>query len=219
MLNLASRASDLDYERLLQLVRDRAVLPYRESAERAVSVTLETLGERLLPLDASQLASELPAPLGEALRRRSRPGEFPLSELFQRVAQREGVSLAFAREHAISVCLALGDWLDDEVAVHFRERLPSEFADLLRPSSRFAAPSHEHRVQGRDTTLSSGRVGSRHPLSEARPERAHSHSVVRSDNPHADTKLSSASGLTQERVGRTLAEGHAGSDHPLSDSD
>ncbi|HEY3448890.1 MAG TPA: DUF2267 domain-containing protein [Myxococcales bacterium] len=209
----------MDYERLLELVRDRAVLPYRESAELAVAATLETLGERLLPLDASQLASELPAPLSEALRRRSLPGEYPLSELFQRVAERTGVSLPSAREQAISVCLALGDWLDDEVAIHFRERLPSEFAELLRPPPRFQQPIHEHHVLGRDTTLSGGRAGSQHPLSEARPERAHSQSVVRSDDPHADTKLSSARGLTQERVGRTLAQGHSGSDHPLNDSD
>ena len=209
----------MDYEQLLERVRERASVPDRESADRAVQATVETLGERLLPLDASQLASELPNPLSEALRRRARPGEFPLAEAFRRVAEREGVSAAFAREHAISVCLALADWLSEEAAIHFRERLPGDFAELLQPPPRFEEPTHEHHVRGRDTTLSGGREGSQHPLSEARPERAQSQSVVRSDNPHADTKLSSAPGLTQERVGRTLAEGHPGSDHPLSDSD
>jgi len=209
----------LDYGRLLEQVRQRAALPDNERAERAVLATFEALGERLLAMDARQLAQELPQPLSGALQARSRPGEFPLSELFQRVAQREVVSLPTAREHAISVCMAAADWLDEEVAIHFRERLPSEFAQLLEPPPRFEQPVHSHVVVGRDTTLSGGRVGSQHPLSEARPDRAHSQSVARAENPHADTKLSSSRGLTQERVERTLAEGHPGSDHPLSDSD
>ncbi|MGC4117247.1 MAG: DUF2267 domain-containing protein [Myxococcales bacterium] len=211
--------NDLDYEQLLERVRERASLPEREVANRAVVAVVETLGERLLPLDARQVSSELPAPLGEALRRRSRAGEFSLSELFRRVAEREGVSLPFAREHAVSVCLELGAWLDAEVAVHLRERLPTDFAELIEPPPRLEAPEREPPVHGRDTTLSGGRMGSQHPLSEGRADRAQSQSVVRSDNPHADTKLSSAEGLAQERAGRTLAEGHPGSDHSLSDSD
>ncbi|HLM72216.1 MAG TPA: hypothetical protein VK459_05985 [Polyangiaceae bacterium] len=60
-------------------------------------------------------------------------------------------------------------------------------------------------------------LGSGHPLSEARFEPAHTHSVARSDNPHEDTKLSSSRGLTQERLEDTLAEGKPGSDKPISE--
>jgi len=45
---------------------------------------------------------------------------------------------------------------------------------------------------------------------------AHRHSVARSDDPHADSKLSSARGLRQEREQRTLASGRPGSRRPLS---
>lgn len=59
---------------------------------------------------------------------------------------------------------------------------------------------------GGTRTLSEGRPGSRHPISEARPTQRQQHSVE-DDNPHGDTKVSSATGLTQEREHETLAEG------------
>ena len=55
-------------------------------------------------------------------------------------------------------------------------------------------------------------------MSEARPETAHAESVARSDDPHADTRLSSSQGMTQERRGETLAEGRPGSDRPVSET-
>lgn len=45
-----------------------------------------------------------------------------------------------------------------------------------------------------------------------------SQSVVKSDNPHGNTKLSSSRGSTQEREHETLAEGQPGSKHPLSEA-
>lgn len=56
-------------------------------------------------------------------------------------------------------------------------------------------------------TLADGKPGSRHPLSEANPSHGQSHSVAESANPHADTKLSSSKGTTQEREKEDLAEG------------
>jgi hypothetical protein len=87
---------------------------------------------------------------------------------------------------------------------------------LLTPREPAGEFEYVHLEPGRGT-LAEGRPGSHHPLSEARPERAHSHSVVRADNPHGDTKLSSAVGFTQEREQETLAAGHPGSDRPLSE--
>ena len=48
------------------------------------------------------------------------------------------------------------------------------------------------------------------------PERAHS--VARSENPHADSKLSTASGLTQEILHETLAEGKPGPSRKVADT-
>jgi hypothetical protein len=71
---------------------------------------------------------------------------------------------------------------------------------------------------GRGTTLATGRPGSRHPVSEAHEDRAHTESIARSDDPHGDTKLSSSRGLTQERLRETLAEGRPGPEHPVSNT-
>lgn len=63
------------------------------------------------------------------------------------------------------------------------------------------------RYEKTGNNLASGRPGSRHPLSEAKPNGGQSNSVVESTNPHGDTKLSSSKGLTQEREKEDLAEG------------
>jgi hypothetical protein len=90
-----------------------------------------------------------------------------------------------------------------------RETTPEpESPDQVRPSER---PDNRW-----DNTLASGRPGSRHPISDARPNRAHAHSVARSDNPHGDTKLSSSHGFTQERENETLADGRPGPKRTLS---
>jgi hypothetical protein len=67
-------------------------------------------------------------------------------------------------------------------------------------------------------TLAEGRPGSRRPLAEARPPAGQADSVARTDNPHGDTKLSSARGLTQEREKESIATGSGGSRRPLSTS-
>jgi uncharacterized protein (DUF2267 family) len=132
-----------------------------------------------------------------------------LSEFYARVAAREGVEPGFAREHAQSACRALAEALDDDTRRHLTSRLPDELAPLFERTPRSSArPQVGHSGARKRTTLSEGRPGSRKPLAAAAPERAQQDSVTRSDNPHADTKLSSSSGTTQEREGETLARGH-----------
>jgi len=63
------------------------------------------------------------------------------------------------------------------------------------------------------------RPGSAMPLASADPRYlAHRHSVARSVDPHAETKLSSAHGLRQEQDEHTLALGRPGSERPISSS-
>ncbi|MBI5547488.1 MAG: DUF2267 domain-containing protein [Deltaproteobacteria bacterium] len=209
----------MDYQAVLEELEERAGGLDREASERALRATLASLGERLLPLDLSFLAAELPAPFGELLRARENPGEFTLEELFQRVARREAVAEGFGREHALAVCQVLSRRLSPEVRFHLQERLPDDFAALLEPSEPPRQAVHLHRPEEPRATLSSGRPGGRRPLSEAAADRTQSGSVASEQNPHAETKLSSTEGLTQERERRTLAEGHPGIEHPLSDSD
>jgi hypothetical protein len=89
------------------------------------------------------------------------------------------------------------------------EALPEPMGALFTPHEPRERFEHVH-LDPSHHTLAEGRPGSRHPLSEARLERAHTHSVARADNPHEDTKLSSTTGLTQEREQETLATGHPG---------
>jgi hypothetical protein len=51
-------------------------------------------------------------------------------------------------------------------------------------------------------------LGSAHPLSSGRAKQAQ-RGAVAEPNPHGDTKVSSATGLTQEREHESLAEGRA----------
>lgn len=176
----------------------------REEAELAADATLETVGERLEPIEVSMLAPVLPAPLAEALQRRPYDGEFRSGEFFARVERREGVPLGFAIEHATAVCQILSSFLPEPLLLRLRAYLPEALSRLFTPISE-PPPLEASHASGARNTLSEGRPGSEHPLSEAHPGLAQRGSVVREENPHQDTKLSSSRGFVQEREDETLA--------------
>ncbi len=104
-----------------------------------------------------------------------------------------------------AVCRSLGEVLPDEVLDKLGEALPASLVELFHPYPEGEAPPHRMAASARRHTLATGRPGSSHPLSEAKPPDAHQHSVANEDNPHAETKLSSARGLTQERLEESMA--------------
>lgn len=171
-------------------------------AHKAAFATVRALGEVLDPAIAATLKRELPERLGHAVLLGARRRE-PV-ELWARVAAHEGGSIGAAKERGEVVCRALAEILHDDLVLRMGRDLgqPELFAwarDVadVPPYGAGAAPLSEH-------TLAGGKPGSAHPVSESRPELAHAHSVARSADPHADTKLSSARGLTQERDAETL---------------
>lgn len=92
-----------------------------------------TRGERLAGGEASDLASQLPPALAEALPARGRGGRFDLDEFYRRVAEREGRSCSpqEARRHSRATVAALRasvtpDEFDDLVA-----QLPNRYAELV----------------------------------------------------------------------------------------
>jgi hypothetical protein len=86
-----------------------------------------------------------------------------------------------------------------------------ELAAQLEPGAVPDAPEHEPVSLAHRHDIASGRPGSTRPLSAANPRvLEHRHSVARNGDPHGDTKLSSARGLTQEREGETLAAARPG---------
>lgn len=213
----------MSYERFIDAVSWRCGFEERAPAERAVEATLRVLAERLDEADARAVARQLPPRLASLMRADEHGAEFGLADLYDRVARLEGVNRSFAAEHAQVVCQVLCDYLDDEGRKHLRVHVPPEIADLFTPRPPAAPLRAEDRPRhrappGSGRTLASGRPGSSRPLSEA-DGWAHTDSVVRSADPYADRKISSARGTTQEVEGETLATGKPGSKHPVSESE
>lgn len=145
------------------------------------------------------IASELPPRLAQIVRRR---------------AGKRLVLRGPRLEAAASVCHALAEELSDDAVVALSSSLPEPLAGWLvadAPEGREPAAIEPHRT----TTLAEGRAGSLAPVDEARPPGAQAGSVADED-PHADTKLSSSPGTTQEREHDTLADGRPGSERPLA---
>lgn len=185
-------------------------LPDEGTARRALRVTLAVLGERLTDDEACALASRLPKTLAAALDDAEYDGDFDAAEFYERVRRREGATPGFAHEDADVALRAIGTVLDTDLQTRLLRALPDGIARHLVPRPVGTPPPHVPPSAGPAvTTLGSGRPGSRHPVAEAAVERAQTHSVVRATEPHADTKLSSSHGTTQERLGETLASGQA----------
>jgi uncharacterized protein (DUF2267 family) len=110
----------VDYDGLVKLV-EQATGADREEAERAVRAVVETLGERLGPREARDLAGTVPAELSAWLVAARAGQDFDLAEFVRRVAERERVEPPTAQHHATAVLSALG------AAVH----LPPGFAPIM----------------------------------------------------------------------------------------
>jgi uncharacterized protein (DUF2267 family) len=197
-------------DELLARIAERGGFRTPAEAERAEDAALLTLGQRLeLPL-AQELARHLPPRAAAALLRKAYEGPFPLEELYRRVAEREGVRLSFAVEHTGVVFETVAEALPEALRARLCRLLPERMAALFEPRrTDIPAPPMPPRPMqiepGSGTTLADGRPGSRRPISEGGGDRAQAESVARTENPHEETKLSSARGLSSERRGRTLA--------------
>ncbi|WAP54317.1 DUF2267 domain-containing protein [Streptomyces luomodiensis] len=134
------------YEELTGLVQARAQLPDRQSAERTVRATLETLAERIPGGLANHMAAQLPQEAGEPLRRiaasqegtpeereyRREHGErFDLTGFAGRIAWRT----EHTEEEALREAAAFFEVLDSAVDPELMEKLygvlPSDIRELL----------------------------------------------------------------------------------------
>jgi uncharacterized protein (DUF2267 family) len=104
----------------------------RAAAERAVRATLQTLGERIAPGEAAQLAAELPPELAPWVATNTPAERFDLDEFVRRVAERAGVDPASAERQAAAVFTALQRAVSRKELHDVIEELPTpEFARLL----------------------------------------------------------------------------------------
>ncbi len=190
----------MDWMELVSRVEGLAGIS-REDAVRALRAVTSSLVEALSTDEADALARELPQELRSLVRGRAMAVPLDRAAFLEHVAIRESVDLGFAIEHGECACRALAEQMSLELRARLQRNLPrleSLFAVCDTPSEPAPPPIH-------GSTLATGRPGSRHPLSESRPERAQSQSVVRSEDPHCDTKLSSATGVAEDRESRTIA--------------
>lgn len=99
----------MKYDEFIKHVQGFAQLDSRQAAEQATQATLETVAERIVGNEASQLAAQLPAELGQHLRgHEGQNGNFfSLQEFYQRVSQRAGVEPVTAALYARAVFTVL----------------------------------------------------------------------------------------------------------------
>jgi uncharacterized protein (DUF2267 family) len=206
----------VDRAAFLEEVMWRGAIHEPAEAEAAIRATLEAVSEQLAPEDAAALARALPSLAAPAPARRDPSSAQLLADLHARIAASEGVSLGRAVEQVRAVCLTVADALELEQRLLLERRLPADWAQLFALETR-APPADAPRgtPPGRGHTLATGRPGSQHPLAEGYPPRAQSDSVVTSENPHADTKLSSAAVSTDEEA---LATGRPGATDSIAEA-
>ncbi|MEA2127649.1 MAG: hypothetical protein QOJ85_540 [Solirubrobacteraceae bacterium] len=123
-------------ERFLRRVYEHAPVPDETAARRAAEAVLETLGERIAAGEVEDLLARLPVELHAPLRRGSRNGggkaeQMTLVEFLERIADREGVTLDEARDHARAVFLALRDLVGDDELFDVVVELPSDYVETL----------------------------------------------------------------------------------------
>lgn len=112
----------------------RAGLGSRAEAQDATRATLETLSEHLTPGEVFNFSSQLPPELIVYMEQPYISGigeRFSLDEFFLRVAQREGVLLIDAINHARVVAAVLSEAVTEGDLEHLRAQLPPDLAALF----------------------------------------------------------------------------------------
>lgn len=119
----------MEYNEFVGRVHNRAKMASTGEAVQAIRATLQTLGERVTPGQADDLAAQLPEELGLYLKMAEGVEQFELEEFFERVTKREGIDRPDAVYHARVVI----DVLLEAVTTGEIEDLLSQLPDSFRP--------------------------------------------------------------------------------------
>lgn len=211
----------IGFDELLHEVSLRTGMPedrraHLDSVDSAIQVIVSAIAAELPTLDREALVRALPVELvelGPGLGPALGPGLGPGDDgVFERVARELHLPVGAAVELTEVVLRVIGARVDAALRTRLQKHLPRGLAvhleerSVSQPPPRLSHPRADEPPPPR-TTLSSGRLGSSRPLSEAAPHPEHQHSVAANPDPHGETRLSGARGLTQERLHDTLAEG------------
>ena len=111
----------MKFDEFIKHVQSAGQFESRDAAIQAAKAVLETLRDRIVGDEASQLAAQLPGDLADCLH--GREGEngdhFPIEEFYKRICDKEGVDAETAAMHTRAVFTVL------QSAV-----TPGEFADV-----------------------------------------------------------------------------------------
>ena len=129
-MRVASSLTPTTPDELVTIVAQAARLD-RETAERAIQVTLRTLGERIDAGEARHLAEELPERLAPWVATSTPAERFDVDEFLRRVAEREGIGAELAEKHAKAAFVGLEHTLSDRAFAHLRSQLSRDFLPLL----------------------------------------------------------------------------------------
>jgi hypothetical protein len=207
----------VDYHELVERTTEAMPTGQEHRADFMVEATLSALIPWLPEHALHALLEALPgapAELRRGPKRKHHAKEPAPAQIQAQVAKRVGVPSSRAIEIAQIVCGTMGRTLDPELCAELVRSLPTELGPWFDAVPRFEAPAtglgRGHHLSdgkpGAAHTMSEGAPGSSHPVDTAHPGRRQSNSVA-ADNPHGDSKVSSARGLTQEREHESLAEG------------
>lgn len=123
----------MKHDEFIKHVQSVASLNSREEAERATRATLETIRERIVGDEASQLAAQLPKEFGQYLH--GREGEngdtFGFQEFIERVGQKEGVEPTIAATHAKAVFIVLASAVTPGEFADVRANFSADYNDLF----------------------------------------------------------------------------------------
>lgn len=122
----------MDREQFLKQVIERTNLSSKEEAEAVVRAALETLAERIVGGEATDLAAQLPPELGGALAGSSAEAErFDRDEFVSRVATRGGLDNAAAEQAAQAVFAVTREAVNPGEFEDVVAQLPNDYQPLL----------------------------------------------------------------------------------------
>ena len=209
----------IQHSLLIDRLQTLAPFADEEAAQRAWRATLRALRSGLTDDEADWIAIDLGPDLAAPLVAGVQPVIELTPDIFYRaVARLASQRRSLAQEQAQVVCRVLAEQLSPSTTARLCRSLP-QLAALFAPAQTPEPASGPHHLRSElegDHTLAGGRPGGDRPLYDARrtsdaempgvrSTRGHTHSVAASNDPHSDTKLSSARGLGQKRESASLA--------------
>jgi uncharacterized protein (DUF2267 family) len=125
----------MNFDKFIGEMQHRAQLPSQGDALRSAQAVLQTLGERLDPGEAKDLASQLPRELGVLLQTQEHSTRMSLDDFFQRVSGRASLDMPAAVYHTRVVFELLQEAISAGEIAYVRAQLPPEWGKLFEAGS------------------------------------------------------------------------------------